>query len=92
MVDQDIKDIVTSIRRRIDEGRDKLETQFSDFAAKYPKLFEASCDKEFNMERNLDFMLQTMNQMQSNSLSATDATSVVYERLNEQYVPHLDST
>lgn len=81
-----IKNIVYKIRNsEIENKEEHFSTRYEKFKKDYPNLFRLACDSTFDL-KNLDFMMQMLEQMNENKLDQNDASISVGQLLFKQYV------
>ena len=87
-----IKTIAVDIRASVDRGipHDTLKKANADFAERFPKLFDACCNSNFDLN-HLDFMLQTMKGLLDKKIDPDIANEQVYGRLKEQYIDPIEA-
>lgn len=83
---EDIKNIVQAIRQsKVRDKSKHFATVFSDFKTKYPVLYEKICSDNLD-DKNLDFMLQMLQKVQTQEKSQFDASAFVGQMLYDKYV------
>lgn len=87
----EIISIVTKIKQATGNAREKqrqFRKQYTEFADKYPSLFQMACEPDFDIKR-LEFMLSMRDNVGNNRISQHQASVKVGENLFQQYVKPL---
>lgn len=86
MDSETIKSVALNLRSSAQDGVTlaTLKSTHVEFSERFPKLFNACCDVNFNLD-HLDFMLKTMQSMNDNKIDDDAANVVVFDRLKQQY-------
>ena len=83
-----IRETVYEIRSEYKKGKEYLKNKHNEFWAKYPKLFDAAMNPEFDLQF-LEMMLIKSDQLKNSQVTLDDADKEVYDVLRNKYVTPL---
>lgn len=85
MKSPEINKIVKEIRQKITNNIPVNDQDYEDFKKEYPMLYKTSMAKDFE-QRQLDFFLMKLKQIEDNKTSEHDASVSVGSLLVDKYV------
>jgi len=84
-----VSDMQTTQIHDDETKRSYFKDKYSEFATKFPRLFDAACKSSFQMQY-LDFMLSQRDKLYSNTTfdktTVESADKIVYDKLREDFV------
>jgi hypothetical protein len=82
-----IMTIVNSIREsKVEDKAKHFENIYGNFKKKYPKLYEKACSNNEMDIVNLQFMMNMLNNINSENMSQYDASAQVGQMLYDKYI------
>lgn len=84
---QKVLSIISAIRNStVDNKEQYFEKIYGNFKTKYPVLFKTACTETSMDMKTLEYMLDMLEKIKSNTLSQYDASAEVGQRLYNIYI------